>query len=253
MRFLVLAMCVLAPLAQPIQNGHKNPTQTEKTSQQSDREVPPPCGSLYTIDSTVGEANKETTKNNAEKDHKMLLLNTVATTAMAVFALFSVLIYWGQLRALKINERAWIVPIVGVVEPISNSKQFQIKVELRNKGKTPAWVTAAGSRGKGVTDEKPLPGTPSYDEMKPFFSNKGMLLPPEGSFTQGFPFTQEHVDSILAKQSKLFVFGYAKYRDMYKKRHIIRYCFEAGKSLDANHPHPLEFYVGGPDEYWEAD
>jgi len=182
----------------------------------------------------------------------MTLLNTVATVALAVFALFSFLIYWSQLKALKINERAWVVPIVHAIEATSDPEKFLITVDLQNNGKTPAWITGAGSKGQGATDEKPLPAAPSYDDMKPF-SKRGNLLSPGGSLQQGFPLTKERLDHVLAGKSKLFIFGYARYRDIYKKRHVVRYCFEAGKSLNANHPYPLEFYVGGPDSYSEAD
>ena len=73
-----------------------------------------------------------------------------------------------MLHATKINERAWIVPVIGIIEPNENPDKFQIKVELRNNGKTPAWITAAGSNGKGATDQLPLSTKPPYDEMKPF-------------------------------------------------------------------------------------
>ncbi len=88
--------------------------------------------------------------------------------------------------------------------------------------------------------------------MKPF-SKKGTLLSPTGSLTQGFPLTKERLDHVQAGKSQLFIFGYARYRDVYGDPHIVRYCFEAKKSQDANHPHPLEFYVSGPNEYIDAD
>jgi hypothetical protein len=182
----------------------------------------------------------------------MNLLNTVATVALAVFALFSVLIYWSQLKALKINERAWIVPGICTIKTTPDPQKFHITVDLQNTGKTPAWITAAGSNGQGATDEKPLPAVPSYVDMKPF-PKKGNLLSPGGVLEQGLDLTKERLDHVLAGKSKLFVFGYARYRDIYEKPHIVRYCFEARKSQDANHPHPLEFYVSGPDTYSEAD
>ena len=157
-----------------------------------------------------------------------------------------------MLRASKINERAWVVPVIGTIEPTKDPQQFQIKVDLKNNGKTPAWIIAAGSKGKGATEQQPLPVKPLYDEMSPF-TKKGNLLSPTNSFTQGFPLEKQRLDHVLAGQSRLFIFGYASYRDVYGDSHIIRYCFEAKKSQDANHPHPLEFYVGGPNAYWEAD
>jgi hypothetical protein len=179
-------------------------------------------------------------------------INTLTTIAIAIFTFFTVRIYQAQLRALKINERAWIVPNVGIIEKTKDPEAFQIKVELTNKGKTPAWVTAAGSNGKGATKEEPLPTSPPYDEMKPF-TTKGTLLSPSGSLIQGFALSKQRLDYVQAGLSQLFIFGYARYRDVYGDSHIVRYCYEAKKTHDANHPHPLEFYVSGPNEYTDAD
>ncbi len=180
------------------------------------------------------------------------VLETLSTTIVAIFTVLIFCVYLSMLRASKTNERAWVVPIIGMIEPTEEPTLFQITVDLRNNGKTPAWITAAGSGGKGATEQQPLPAVPPYTEMKPF-SKKGSLLSPTGAFTQGFPITKERLDHVQAGKSKLFIFGYAKYRDVYGDSHIIRYCFEARKSHDMNHPYPLEFYVGGPDGYTDAD
>jgi hypothetical protein len=184
--------------------------------------------------------------------HLATLLNVIATVAIAIFTWLTFGIYQEQLRIAKVNERAWVVPIIGEIVPTPNPKVFQIQVDLRNNGKTPAWITAAGSQGKGATKQKPLPDVPPYTEMGPF-SEKGSLLSPTGALPQGFPISQEWIDQVLAGQTTLFLFGYAKYRDVYGDIHITRYCFESKKSQDANHPHPLEFYVGGPNNYTGAD
>jgi hypothetical protein len=197
---------------------------------------------------------KENSTNNSDNNvaHWFNYLNAAATTVSAFFAFLVWLVYRAILRATKINERAWIVPVVGSIEPTANPEEFQVKVELTNNGKTPAWITAAGSSGKGATEQQPLPTMPPYTEMKPF-SKKGSLLSPTGSLAQGFPLTRERLDHVQAGKSQLFIFGYARYRDVYGDPHIVRYCFEAQKTQDANHPHPLEFYVSGPDEYMDAD
>lgn len=149
MRFLIFVVCALAPLAPPPQGGRNQTPDTNKTTQQGNREVPQPRGSFTTINGAVGEPNKDTAKNNTEsKDHRMLLLNTIATVAMAVFALFSVLIYWAQLRALKINERAWVVPIIHAIEKTPDPEQFQITVDLQNNGKTPHGLRRRARRDK---------------------------------------------------------------------------------------------------------
>jgi hypothetical protein len=211
--------------------------------------------SANTVNPTAPAPNtncQQTANQNNKWEHISIILGAVATAVIAIFTFLTWLIYREQLRVSKINERAWIVPIIGEVTATSDPKAFQIEVHLKNTGKTPAWIFAAGSQGKGQTKEKPLPAIPPYQEMKPF-SEKGSLLSPDAFFPQGFPLDQERIDHVLSGKSELFVFGYAKYRDIYGKPHVIRYCFEAKKSQDANHPHPLEFYVGGPENYIEAD
>jgi len=221
--------------------------------------TPLPPTAANTSNGTIAAPNANSQQASDQKDilqnkwdHLATLLAAVATAVIAVFTWLTWRVYQEQLRVSKINERAWIVPVVGAVTPTPNPKVFQIQVDLLNNGKTPAWVIAAGSQGKGATKEKPLPDLPPYTEMKPF-SEKGSLLSPNGSLAQGFPLEQERIDHVLSGQSQLYIFGYVRYRDIYGDSHITRYCFQAKKSQDANHPHPLEFYIGGPDHYTEAD
>jgi hypothetical protein len=235
---------------------------TGDTSEQSKKEVkpltvvPPPTtsDSLGTDICKQNKSNEQTSTNNSDQRfiHLITYLNAASTVVVAVFTILIWRVYRAMLRASKINERAWIVPVIGMIEPTQDPEKFQVKVTLRNNGKTPAWITAAGSNGKGATDQRPLPIVPPYTEMGPFYG-KGTLLSPTGGFDQGFSLDKERLDHVQSGLSQLFIFGYAKYRDAYGDLHFVRYCFEARKSLDANHPHPLEFYVGGPAEYMGAD
>jgi len=168
------------------------------------------------------------------------------------FTILIFFVYLAMLRASKINERAWVVPVIQPIQATTNPMEFQANVHLINNGKTPAWIMAAGSKGQAITNDKTLPGTASYDEMKPF-NEKGQLLSPTGFLIQGFTLDKTRLDLVRIGNLQLFIYGYARYRDVYGDSHIVRYCFQAQKSQDPNHPHPVEFYVGGPKSYWEAD
>jgi hypothetical protein len=243
-------------------NPPDHATKTGNTSEQSKKEIKPltaipptttanpPCAEF----SKPNKGSEQTGTDNSSNIfvHSIPYLNAASTVLVSIFTILIWLVYRAMLRATKINERAWVVPIVSPIEPTENPEEFRAKVELRNNGKTPAWITAAGSNGKGATVQQPLPTKPPYIEMGPF-SKKGSLLSPSGSFEQGFKLTKERLDHVQARKSQLFIFGYADYRDVYGDPHIVRYCFEARKSQDANHPHPLEFYVSGPNEYMDAD
>jgi hypothetical protein len=243
-------------------NPPDHATNTGNTNEQGKKEVKPltaipptttanpPCTQF----SKPNEGYEQTDTNNSGNifAHSVPYLTAASTVIVTIFTILIWLVYRAMLHATKINERAWIVPVVAPIEPTESPEEFQVKVDLRNNGKTPAWITAAGSCGKGATEQQPLPTKPPYTEMKPF-SKKGTLLSPSGSFTQGFLLTKERLDHVHAGKSQLFIFGYAAYRDVYGDPHIVRYSFEARKSQDANHPHPLEFYVGGPSGYIDAD
>ena len=253
----VSALLLAASLYQGT-NQPPRPTEKGNASEQSKKDIPPtPTPPTATSDSPSTELSKpkkdsEQTSFGNSLAHLMAYLNVASTVIVAVFTILIWRVYRAMLHATKINERAWVVPVIGLIEPTQKPETFQVKVELRNNGKTPAWITASGSNGKGATEQQPLPTTPPYDEMKPF-SKKGSLLSPTGSFDHGFPLTKERLDHVRAGHSRLFIFGYAAYRDVYGDSHVVRYCFEAKKSQDANHPHSLEFYVGGPDGYMDAD
>jgi hypothetical protein len=255
--YLTVILAVLILSVQPNQDRDKHPSESKKSSQYSGCEIQILPTTSNTINESPNEPCKQPSKTDTQNkyqiiEHSTPFLNTLATIAIAVFTILTFLIYRAQLAAMKINARAWIVPIIHPIEPTADPLEFQVTVDLANTGKTPAWITSAGSRGKGATAQAPLPTVPTYDDMKPF-SKKGDLLSPNGSFAQPFKLTKERLDHVQTGQSQLFIFGYAAYRDVYGGPHIVRYCFEAKKSHDANHSHPLEFYVGGPDGYMDAD
>jgi hypothetical protein len=266
MRYLA---CIFLLLSTSLAHQREPPKQQQKPSGDSTSKTDTKIEPLPTVKTpptliptpaNTGNAATTAPSTNTQKksyqnngwEHVAIILSAVATLVIAVFTLLTWLIYKEQLRVSKINERAWVVPLIGEITATPDPKTFQIQVNLRNNGNTPAWIVAAGSQGKGATKEKPLPDIPPYEEMRPF-PEKGSLLSPTGFFPQGFPLSQERIDHVLDGQYQLFIFGYAKYRDIYGNSHITRYCFEARESQDANHQHALEFYVGGPENYTEAD
>jgi hypothetical protein len=254
--FILICVLLLAQVSkkpeQPVQ-----PSNPETAAQEIPKQIEPlpalPNSVSGSLAAPPGNSEKTNTTNCCDNsNHLITYTNLIFTGLIALFAYLTWSVYKGMLRATKINERAWIVPMVGELKPTKNAGLFQIEVELINTGKTPAWIVAAGSSGKGATEQEPLPTQPPYVEMKSF-TKKGTLLSPNGAFTQGFPITKERLDHVQAGTSQLFIFGYVRYRDIYEDTHIARYCFEARKSHDLNHSHPLEFYTGGPNGYMEAD
>jgi hypothetical protein len=231
-------------------------TDTGNTSKHSQKEVRPLPPVADVASAAVGQQNGTAKQNNTDDSGNRVRqwdsrLNAVSTAIIAVLTFLMWRVYRAILHATKITERAWIVADIGLIEKTPQEGVSQVIVELRNNGKTPAWVTAAGSNGWCASEQKLLPDTPIYTEMTPF-DKAGKLLPPLASLPQGIAFQKVHMDLAIKEEVVLYVFGYAKYRDIYGNKHLTRYCFQAKPALDLNHPHRLDFYVGGPDQYLKA-
>jgi len=206
---------------------------------------------IATPDKDSQQAPNQNTVLNNKWDHFAIILSAVATAIIAIFTWLTWGIYKGQLQTTKLTERAWLVADIGAITKTPKEGLFQVFVEVRNNGKTPAWVTAAGSRGWCKTEQKPLPETPKYTEMGPF-TKDGQLLPPTASLPQGITLQQAHINTALKDGGAIYMFGYVEYRDVYGGAHLTRYCYQTKPTLDLNHPDPLDFYISGPEEYLKA-
>jgi hypothetical protein len=99
---------------------------TRDTSEQGKKEVkrltvePPPTDS-DSLCAEIGEKNKDNaqaSRNNSDQRfvHLMTYLNATSTVTVAVFTILIWRVYRAMLRASKINERALIVTVVGIIE-----------------------------------------------------------------------------------------------------------------------------------------
>ena len=177
--------------------------------------------------------------------------NAQAASENAVAAQENVKLVRDQLRATQIAERAWVVPIIGSIQETENKGTFQIVCELTNNGRTPAWVTAAGSVGMVLSNGKELPTVPSYTLMGPF-TKKGTLLAVGGSLPQGFPLSNDVLAKAVKQEIMLFVAGFIEYTDIYGEAHRTSYCHQLKRSQDLTRKDPLDAYFAGPAELNEA-
>ena len=233
-----------------------HPAKPGDTDEKSKQEIKPLTPVPDSSHATVGKPNESSKQNGtANPDtglpHWVNLLNATSTAVVALFTILVFFVYRAMLHATKMTERAWLVSDIGTIEETPTNQTHQVKVQIRNNGNTPAWVTAAGSNGWWVTDQNPLPRTPKYTLMQPF-TKDGQLLPPTASFEQGFPLEKARIDRAVKKEVFLYVFGFVEYRDIYGNKHLTRYCYQAKPPLDLNHPQQLDFYIDGPDEYLKA-
>jgi hypothetical protein len=209
-RLLILVSTLL--LAQTAQNPSQ-PAQSQKTGdngQEIRSQVAPlsaPPNSVNTAVPAPPSNSEKTSTANSYSDgpyHSLTYLNALFTLAIAVFSFLTWRIYKAMLRATKITERCWLVSAVGSIEDTQVNGKYQVIVKIPNNGNTPAWVTAAGSRGSWVDDKNPLPEKPGYDLMGPFPPN-GQLLPPTAWLLQGFPLEKTKLDQVVNKSLNLYI------------------------------------------------
>lgn len=234
-----------------------HPTKTGNTNEKGTEEIKPLVPVPDSAHAALGkpqESSKQNSTANPDSSvgHWFVYLNAVSTSVSALFAVLIWLVYREMLRATKITERAWLVPDIGLIEETKTEGIHQVIVHFRNNGKTPAWVTAAGSNGQWVSEQNPLPKIPKYDLMGPF-TKEGQLLPPTAYLDQGFPLERIRIEKAVKKELVLYVFGFVEYRDVYGEQRLTRYCYRAKPALDLNHPSPLDFYFDSPaDGYLKA-
>lgn len=187
------------------------------------------------------------------RDHNNLLnsLNTLFTATIALFGVLTWRIYKEMLRANKIAERAWVVP--NIVSSLPESEKdmphgFQVICRIENKGRTPAWLTATGSRGQFLKAGTPLSPEPTYTWAGPF-PPEGTVLPPKGCIEQGISLEASALPSIEAGTTAFYMYGAIKYRDIYGEKHETKYCFVFKPRPTADNPAPRDFYIAGPEGY----
>jgi hypothetical protein len=230
--------------------------QSRETGEKSEEQVKPLIPLPNPTRALIGTPNENAAQDNASNSHEsfphwVTLLNALSTVSVGIFTILIWFVYRAMLRATKVAERAWLVADIGSIEMNDALDAGQVKVRFINKGKTPAWVTAAGSNAWAATGATPLPDMPEYGLMEPF-PKEGQLLPPSAFIEQGFPFTKAQIDKAIKKETTLYVFGFGEYRDVYRDVHLTRYCYKAKTTLDLKHQHALDFYIDGPKNYMKA-
>jgi hypothetical protein len=250
MRVLLFVSLIALVLQQANNVNQTHRPDQPQTDPQSRKQDSPSAGSPQIV---VYERNTNHEQKKVQGRLDSIHLDSVFTGIIALFTILTYFVYREQLRAAKISERAWIVP--EVAPPIQDggmiSKNFQVVFSVVNKGRTPAWVTAIGSKGQLTTPKKGLSEKPEYDWAKPFPA-EGTVMPPEGRIEQGFPLTVTELNDINGGVSTLYVFGAVKYRDIYGDKHETQYCYVFRTGSTADNPAPRGFYVAGPNGYNSA-
>lgn len=179
-------------------------------------------------------------------------IDSFFTAVIAVFGVLTWRVYREMLRANKIAERAWVVPNIITPSLPGNEKDmphgFQVICRIENNGRTPAWLTATGSRGQVIKAGAQLSPEPTYTWAGPFPPD-GTVLPPKGCIEQGIPLEASVLPFIEAGTHVFYIYGAIKYRDIYKQKHETKYCFVFKTTPTADNSAPRDFYIAGPAGY----
>jgi hypothetical protein len=128
----------------------------------------------------------------------------------------TVYVVYLQVSASRNSERAWILPKALVSERHSHHRDgIDVIVNLRNYGKTPAWIVERSFRCVRFSDEavKSL----AYDP--PITSECGEPVAPDGDFPEircPIQLSEDLVGRLGV--GTVIIYGYVKYRDPFCKR-----------------------------------
>jgi hypothetical protein len=124
------------------------------------------------------------------------------------------------------SERAWVVADAPLVpKNISSGQSVKIECAIRNRGNTMARIVEKAENYRIQNPASDLPETPDYGK-KSEWSN-GLVLAPasESVSTREFQVTNDEFHKVITGSMVLFVFGYAKYWDVFEREHETRYIF----------------------------
>jgi hypothetical protein len=255
-----LALLLLIALTPSVQNERQSVSQPNKSSNAGQdaghkKKVSPPTAPVTTqseICQPTLQYNQTHTEESAKPVHDWKsFLNAISTTVVAVFTVLMVAVYWSQLQATKIAERAWIVDLPPGLPTRNPDGDTEIRWELENRGRTPAWVTSLGSAAQIVTAGDPLPVIPPYTMSGPF-PPQGTVLTPNGKVERGLTIPFANMTAVEAGTHVLYAFGIAEYQDIFGSKREMRYCYRFKTGLTNADSAPRGFYVDGPASYNRA-
>ena len=171
-----------------------------------------------------------------------------------------------QARATQQKERAWLVAVMeqvpdSLVQPPPGTETkfvtsiYRLACKIENQGNSPAWVNEWAARSHVVpasTDWKvELPQTPKYGDVTRV-GDFGSTMPPRAMMP--LPFYLDPQDALAVEQGTqaLYVYGFVKYRDAFKKRRETRFCFRLKVPLGLGDQALRGFYIAGPPKYNKA-
>jgi hypothetical protein len=190
----------------------------------------------------------------------------ILTALIMIFSGFAAWFSGIQARATQQKERAWLVAIMedvpeSLTQPPSSTVSklvtniYRLACKIENRGESPAWLTERAARMEVVPAQEDwlqeLPEDPSYGEITEL-GEFGVTMPPNASLPLTFYLMPSDAAAVESGNKALYVYGFVKYRDAFRRLRETRFCFRLKVALGVSDPASRGFYIAGPRKYNKA-
>ncbi len=127
----------------------------------------------------------------------------------------------------RLDQRAWVVATDMTPANIAANRNPRFVIGVRNTGKTPALRVTR--RIAAHIYRKGEPFVPLYHDEPPPAVEPMIMLPPGGQHFELRtgdlpPLTQGTIDALQKGEYVLKVYGWVRYEDVFKRRHLTTFC-----------------------------
>ena len=249
MRKLLLIVLCLSAYAQDskINQQHNARPHQQKSDQEAD-----PAAPNYFVETNVynespctGDTAKETGEHGDQAHSKGIFGWINFTAIAALFTAVAAIAVSLQVMALYSSERAWLtVSPIDIPQNMQKTQRsfvrfgFGFDWEIKNCGKTPAFITKVGARFYPIKDVSELPPEPNIDvpdlsQPTDIFPH-GLSIGPGESYwrytisKKGQPASTADYQEIFDRKVTWIAYGVVEYRTVFRKRKIRRthFCYK---------------------------
>jgi hypothetical protein len=160
-----------------------------------------------------------------------LLLNLGTFVAVAWYACITNRQWKEQAHALKVSQRAWLVPASAEIVELENNKDFRLIQTVFVNGQTPARNVVIDGKIMAWREGETIPQEKSFEEKpeKP----KGILVRSGGSYKAVFHWDEvgpsmvidrKTVEEIRSETLQVRLYGNVWYDDIFDHHHWVKFC-----------------------------
>jgi hypothetical protein len=191
-------------------------------------------------------------KNTGREPHNWIeTLNAFSTFVIAVFTVLLAVGVIFQIRDYRARERAWVILSIEhhptlQVQQTGNICRFTGFIQ--NFGGTPATILDMGYFGDAINRGDQLPTEPYYlGEKRP--EQTSYPLVPKGLIPASCDVLQSDMDKVRTGEMILYIFGFIKYQDTFRRTRETRYCFRYYPPIPGSIDVHVGYYPEGPPSY----